>query len=89
MKVRIENLAFDYADFHLRIAALEFAAGRLTSIVGPNGAGKSTLLKCMASVVPAPHGSVFANGQDLGRLRGSERAKLVGYVPQEPSFTFN
>ncbi len=89
MKVRIEDLAFDYADFRLRIAALEFADGRLTSIVGPNGAGKSTLLKCIASVLPAPPGSVFADGQDLGRLRGSERARRVGYVPQEPSFTFN
>jgi iron complex transport system ATP-binding protein len=89
VKVRVENLAFDYENFQLRIGALEFAAGRLTSIVGPNGAGKSTLLKCIASVLPAPHGSVFIDGQDLGRLRGSERARRVGYVPQEPSFTFN
>lgn len=60
-----------------------------TSIVGPNGAGKSTFLKCAASVLAAPRASVFVDGKDLTALRGRERAKLVGYVPQEPSFTFN
>jgi iron complex transport system ATP-binding protein len=89
MKVRVENLAFSYDDFRLEIASLLFADGRVTSIVGPNGAGKSTFLKCAASVLAVPRRSLFVDGKDLADLHGRERARLIGYVPQEPSFTFN
>jgi len=89
MNIRVENLVFSYDDFRLEIGSLVFAESRVTSIVGPNGAGKSTFLKCAASVLPAPRHSLFVDGKDLTVLRGRDRAKLVGYVPQEPSFTFN
>ena len=89
MKVRVENLTFSYGDFTLRVAGLTFAEARVTSIVGPNGAGKSTFLKCLAAVLPAPRRSVFVDGKDLAGLSGKNRARLVGYVPQEPAFTFN
>jgi iron complex transport system ATP-binding protein len=89
MKIRVENLHFSYGDFSLRIAGQSFAEARITSIVGPNGAGKSTFLKCLASVLPTGRGSVFVNGKDLAALSGKSRARLVGYVPQEPAFTFN
>jgi iron complex transport system ATP-binding protein len=89
MKIRVERLTFAYRAFTLDVAGLSFADGRVTSIVGPNGAGKSTLLKCLASVLPPAPGSVFVDGQDLARLGGKSRARLIGYVPQEPGFTFN
>jgi iron complex transport system ATP-binding protein len=89
MNIRVENLVFSYDDFRLEIGSLVFAEARVTSIVGPNGAGKSTFLKCAASVLAAPRRSLFVDGKDLTALHGRERAKLVGYVPQEPSFTFN
>ena len=89
MKVRVDHLAFSYGAFTLEIAGLSFAEARVTSIVGPNGAGKSTFLKCLASVLPPAPGSVFIDGQDLARLGGKSRARLIGYVPQEPAFTFN
>lgn len=89
MKVRVENLSFSYDDFRLEVSSLLFSDGRVTSIVGPNGAGKSTFLKCAASVLPAPRRTFFVDGRDLADLHGRERARLIGYVPQEPSFTFN
>jgi iron complex transport system ATP-binding protein len=89
MKIRIENLRFSLGAFTLRVAGLAIAAGRLTAVVGPNGAGKSTLLKCLAAVHAPPQGAVFIDGQDLAALSGKSRARLVGYVPQEPSFVFN
>lgn len=89
MKVRVEDLRFSYGVFSLHVASQTFADARVTSIVGPNGAGKSTFLKCLAAVLPAPRGSVFVDGKDLASLSGKSRARLVGYVPQEPSFTFN
>jgi iron complex transport system ATP-binding protein len=89
MKLRVENLAFAYEVFRLEIDSLVFPDSRVTSIVGPNGAGKSTFLKCAASVLPVPRKALFVDGRDLAGLRGKERARLVGYVPQEPAFTFN
>lgn len=89
MKVRVDDLVFSLGGFTLRVAGLAFASGRVTAVVGPNGAGKSTLLKCLAAVHPLPHGAVFVDGQDLAALHGRDRARLVGYVPQEPSFVFN
>jgi len=89
MKVRVENLTFSYGKFTLHVARETFPEGRVTSIVGPNGAGKSTFLKCLASVLPPPRGTVFVDGKDLSELSGKCRARLVGYVPQEPAFTFN
>ena len=89
MKVRVEDLHFSYGNFSLRVAGQTFAEARVTSIVGPNGAGKSTFLKCLAAVLPASQGSVFVDGKDLAGLSGKSRARLVGYVPQEPAFTFN
>jgi len=89
MKLKVENLAFSYDGFRLAVDSLAFAGSRVTSIVGPNGAGKSTFLKCLASVLPAARHSLEVDGRDLAGLRGRERARLIGYVPQEPSFTFN
>ncbi len=89
MKVRVDRLSFSYETFTLRVPDLTFAEARLTAVVGPNGAGKSTLLKCLAAVHRPPRGTVFIDGRDLSVLSGKSRARLVGYVPQEPSFTFN
>lgn len=89
MKVRVEGLSFEYEKFSLRVAALSFAGAGVTAVVGPNGAGKSTLLKCLAAVHPLRRGTVFVDGLDLAGLTGKSRARLVGYVPQEPSFAFN
>lgn len=89
MKVRVTNLVHSYGTFVLKVDDLAFADSRITAVVGPNGAGKSTLLKCLAGVFAPVRGTVFVDGQDLAGLRGRDRARLVGYVPQEPAFTFN
>jgi iron complex transport system ATP-binding protein len=89
VKIRVDRLSFSYETFTLRVPSLAFADARVTAVVGPNGAGKSTLLKCLAAVHRLPKGTVFVNGHDLSMLAGRSRARLVGYVPQEPAFTFN
>jgi iron complex transport system ATP-binding protein len=83
------HLAWSYANFDLRIESLICAPSKITVVVGPNGAGKSTLLKCLGLIHLVRNGTIFVDGRDLGEVRGGERARLVGYVPQEPSFTFN
>lgn len=89
MKVRAAGLSFSYKAFTLTVDELVFAGSRTTVIVGPNGAGKSTLLKCLGGVLGPARGAVFVDGQEIHRLGARERAGLVGYVPQEPAFTFN
>jgi iron complex transport system ATP-binding protein len=79
VNVRVHGLSFSYGGFALDVPALSIGEARVTALVGPNGAGKSTLLKCLAGVLRTSRGTVLAGG----------RARLVGYVPQEPAPTFN
>ncbi|MBK8631119.1 MAG: ABC transporter ATP-binding protein [Sphingomonadales bacterium] len=54
-----------------------FAQGRVTAILGPNGAGKTSLLRAMAGLV-----AVESGGVSLARLSLQERARTIGYLPQ-------
>jgi iron complex transport system ATP-binding protein len=69
---------------------LEFAAGEFCALVGPNGAGKSTLLRALAGLAPAAAGSVTLDGAPLAGLPLAERARRIGFLPQEvqPAFAF-
>ncbi len=89
MSIRVKSLSFGYKDFSLRVAALQFETAKVTAIVGPNGAGKTTLLKCLGAVLPVSKGSLYIDGQDIAQLRSQERARLIGYVPQEHDTVFN
>ncbi len=57
--------------------------GELHAIVGPNGAGKTTLARAIANLIPIRSGSVDIDSRDLGALPSRDRARLVGYVPQQ------
>jgi iron complex transport system ATP-binding protein len=61
---------------------LALRPGSLTIVVGPNGAGKSTLLRSLAGLLAPARGSVNLNGAPLARLRTSERARSIAYLPQ-------
>ncbi|WP_294331555.1 ABC transporter ATP-binding protein [uncultured Sphingomonas sp.] len=57
--------------------------GRVTAILGPNGSGKSTLVRTLAGLLGADAGSVTLDGIALDRLPPRERARRIGYLPQE------
>jgi len=57
--------------------------GRITAICGPNGAGKSSLLQCLAGLLAPDRGAVTLDGTDLARLHPQDRARAIGYLPQE------
>ncbi len=63
-------------------AALE--PGCITAICGPNGAGKSTLLSVLAGLLTPNGGEVLLGDTPLAALHPRQRAKRIGYLPQEP-----
>ena len=59
--------------------------GEIVAIMGRNGAGKSTLLHSIVGLHSPQAGQIRVDGIDPTTLKGSERRKSIGYVPQEPS----
>ena len=55
---------------------------QILAILGPNGAVKSTLLHALAGLLPS-HGEILLQGAPLRALGLDERARRIGYVPQQ------
>jgi iron complex transport system ATP-binding protein len=58
-------------------------SGEVTAICGPNGAGKSTLFECLAGLLLPQRGTVVLDGAPLATLHPRERARAIGYLPQD------
>jgi iron complex transport system ATP-binding protein len=83
MRLEVRSLTVDLgARRALEGIDLSPAPGRLTALIGPNGAGKTTLLRAMAGLARPVAGGVVLNAASLARMRASERAKAVAYLPQ-------
>jgi iron complex transport system ATP-binding protein len=63
--------------------------GRITAILGPNGAGKSSLIKAMAGLVAPAAGTVTLAGRTVAGIEPRERARLIGYLPQDGTAAWN
>jgi urea transport system ATP-binding protein len=62
---------------------VEVPAGGVAAVMGHNGAGKTTLLRAAVGLLQPRAGRILLDGQDLTRMRPSERVKRgLGYVPQ-------
>jgi iron complex transport system ATP-binding protein len=73
----------------LRDVTAAFRPGRVTAVLGPNGAGKSTLVKAAAALVAPQSGAVRLGGRDIAALPPRERARLIGYLPQDAAVHWN
>jgi len=82
------GLTLDGAEVLAGVSA-HIERGRVTAIVGPNGAGKSTLLTCLAGLRTPDQGGVMLDGASLAAMGGRERAKRLGYLPQESPVHWN
>ena len=61
---------------------LEFHPGEIAALIGPNGAGKSTLLRCLLGLEAKARGEIRVNGDSTETLTVAERARHIGYLPQ-------
>jgi branched-chain amino acid transport system ATP-binding protein len=82
-EIRVEGLRVSYGRATaLRGIDLVATGGSITALVGPNGAGKSSALLAMYGSVGSS-GKVLVDGDDISRLRASERARRgIALVPQ-------
>ncbi len=84
--VQVQDLHHRYPNgFHaLRGVSVTIAEGEFVAIIGQNGSGKTTFVKHLNGLLRATSGTVRINGQDIGKRRVSEMARLVGYCFQNP-----
>jgi branched-chain amino acid transport system ATP-binding protein len=54
---------------------LDVRTGETVLLLGANGAGKTTFLKSLVGLVEARHGSIRLGGEDVTRLRSSDRMR--------------
>ena len=56
--------------------SFDVAEGEIVSLIGPNGAGKTTLFNLLTGQMAPSHGRILFDGQDIGRMRPNQRARL-------------
>ena len=85
--LRASNLAKSYKQKKVVLdVSLEIRSGEIVGLLGPNGAGKTTCFYMIVGLVPADHGRVTIDSQDITPLPMHGRArKGIGYLPQEAS----
>ena len=87
--IAVSDLRFGYVPGEdvLDIPSLRIAAGQRVFLYGPSGSGKSTLLAMMGGVLVPREGSVSILGEDLTRMKSSNRDRFradhVGFIFQQ------
>jgi iron complex transport system ATP-binding protein len=73
----------------LEAVSLTVEAGALVGVVGPNGAGKTSLLRAGLGLISLTAGEAQLSTRRVIELTPAERAKCVGYLPQERRVAWN
>ena len=84
--LEIKNLSYSYGPhFSLENISLSVSSGESIGLAGPNGSGKSTLLKLLIKILTPPENSVFIDNKDIRKMKQSDIAKRISYLPQIPA----
>lgn len=73
----------------LKGVSVSLEPGKITAICGPNGAGKSTLLSCLAGLLVPAAGRVRLGEELLDTIHPRQRAKHIGYLPQDAEIAWD
>ena len=66
-------------------ANITILPGEFVALVGPSGSGKTTMLAMMAALLEPTEGNICIDGQEIGRLKESQR---VRFRRERIGFTF-
>ncbi|MCA3646440.1 MAG: type I secretion system permease/ATPase [Methylobacterium sp.] len=67
----------------VRNVTFSLRAGDRLGIIGPSGSGKSTLVRAITDVWRPCNGSVRFDGAELRQHAPEQRARIIGYLPQD------
>jgi ABC-2 type transport system ATP-binding protein len=74
-----EGITKSYGRFRaLNDVSFSVRRGEILGLIGPNGAGKTTLFECLAGVLPADSGQVYAAGRSISPR---DRSSVMFYMP--------
>lgn len=87
--IDVQNLNTGYAEHKvLHDVCFRIDKYQFMGIIGANGSGKTTLLKSISGYLRPSSGSIRLFGKDIQKYTIKERAKLIGYVPQDIPIDF-
>ena len=84
--LEISHVTFRYAEDGPKIlddVSIRIEPGELVALVGPSGGGKSTCLRLLLGFEQPQQGSIYYDGQDLGRLDVQSVRRQLGVVLQD------
>lgn len=87
--IETRSLSFAYRKSEKILSEISFSldGGHFLALLGNNGAGKSTLMKCLNGILSIGEGVVFADGEDLYRMKRRRVAQTMAYVEQSNDAT--
>jgi len=90
-ELEVRNLSFSYVEGGPKVldqVSFRIPAKGALALVGRTGSGKSTLAALLPRLLPAPHGTVFIDGIDVGDLPLPLVRRTIG-LAQQDSFLFS
>ncbi|MBC7081282.1 MAG: ABC transporter ATP-binding protein [Thermoplasmatales archaeon] len=87
--IEVKNLRKTYNGLvAVKNISFETKKGEVFALLGPNGAGKTTTIKAILGLIKIDEGEIRINGMDISSNE-REVKKLIGYLPESPSFYEN
>ncbi len=89
--LEIKNLSYQYPKSKvdsLKNLTLTIENGKLNVLLGKNGSGKSTLRKSILGFIKPKQGDVLLDKEKLLKRNYKEKAKRIGYLPQDIPSSF-
>ena len=82
--LKIRNVQSFYGNIQaLKDISLDVEEGEIITLIGANGAGKSTTLMTLCGIVPARHGQIIFEGQDITAMAPEKIMALgISQVPE-------
>lgn len=89
MVTHLKHISLSYGNTKiLDDTTMSISHNSFNLLIGPSGSGKSTLLRIFAGLYPQLKGEVLVNDQAVTTLPANEKAKVVGFLFQDPDTQF-